>query len=49
MTRGENFKQVVVPALLMRRLPSKRVATLFVVAPALVPLNPSLMAVHDAV
>jgi len=48
-TRGENVEQVVVPALLLRRLPSERVATLRIVAPALVPLKPSVMAVQDAV
>ena len=42
------MEHVVVPALLLRRLPSERVATLRVVAPALVPLRPSVMAVQDA-
>jgi len=43
------MEPVVVPALLMRRLPSEGVATSRVVAPALVPLSPSVMAVQDAV
>ena len=43
------MEQVLVPALLLRRLPSEKVATLRVVAPALVPLNPSVITVQDAV
>jgi len=48
MTRVENAEPFVVLALLMRRLPSNRVATARVVAPALVSLSPSVMAVQDA-
>jgi len=49
MTRGEKVESALVPALLMRRLPSERVVTSRVIAPALVPLNPSVMAVQDVV